>query len=72
LRNASDVAVLDNRIGSGGNAGNQKYGIEESGDSDGNFLVRNDVRGNIEGGILVVGPNTQVSDNLGTVLYATP
>ena len=72
LRNASDVAVRDNRIGSDGGVRTQKYGIEEYGDADSNFLVRNDVRENIEGGILLVGANTQVSGNLGTVAYPAP
>lgn len=53
----------------------QSYGIREEGASDYNLIRNNNVRGNDDGGIIFVGVNTVVEENLGynpVGIIATP
>lgn len=49
-------------------ASTMHFGVEETGASDHNILTGNLCAGNCDGGLAVVGQNTQVSANLGTVV----
>jgi len=70
IANASFTTVTNNTVGSRGTA-TQKYGVEEYGTANDNFIVQNYVTGNLEGGIYQVGPTTIVSANKGNVVRAT-
>jgi hypothetical protein len=60
--------VSSNRCGAEADKPTQKFGIEEQGKSDANVVVGNLCEGNQQGGIALVGPQTQVSGNLGSLV----
>lgn len=67
LGNASFVTVSDNTIGTATGQPTQKYGIEEYGIADSNWIVHNDTSGNAEGGIYITGATTTLEDNTGSI-----
>jgi len=70
LADCARTLVSANRCGSEGDKPTQRFGIEETGTSDTNVFIGNLCAGNRDGGLSVVGPNSQVSGNVGTVVRA--
>ena len=62
------MVVAGNRCGTDGEKPTQKFGIEEHGTSNGNAITGNLCKGNVQGGIAVVGADTQPSGNVGTIV----
>ena len=71
LSNSDDSVVVGNRCfeGTAGPTG-QKYGIEESGTSDGNLFTGNNVANNDTAGLILAGTNSIARLNLGYVTEA--
>jgi len=68
VSDSTHTLVTGNRCGTEADKPTQNFGVEETGASDHNILTGNLCAGNCDGGLAVVGPNTQVSANLGTVV----
>jgi parallel beta-helix repeat protein len=67
LANSTYVVVTDNTIGTATDEASQKYGIQEYGTANRNWIVGNDTSDNVEGGIYLTGSSTTVEDNLGSI-----
>jgi parallel beta-helix repeat protein len=70
VADTTHTIVTGNRCGSDSDQPTQKSGIEEHGASNSNVITSNLCEGNRGAGILVVGADTQVSGNVGTVVGA--
>lgn len=68
VADSTRTLVSSNRCGAEGDKPTQKFGIDEQGKSDANVVVGNLCEGNLQGGIALVGPQTQVSGNLGSLV----
>jgi parallel beta-helix repeat protein len=68
LADTTHTIVSGNRCGSEGDKPAQKLGIEECGKSDHNVVAANLCDGNAQGGIAIVGKNTQATGNVGTLV----
>ena len=67
LQNATRCTITGNQCCCDGEKPTQKYGIEEIGEADENTITGNQCHGNAQGGIRVVGQDTQVMANGGKV-----
>ena len=67
LANATFYTIMDNTIGTMTGQATQKYGIEEYGTADDNLFVRNDLSGNVAGGVYLTGSMTTLEENTGSV-----
>ncbi len=65
LADTTHTLVSGNRCGTEGDKPTQKFGIEECGKSDHNVVAANLCEGNAQGGIAIVGRNTQATGNVG-------
>lgn len=72
IQDTNHTVVSGNRCGSDTDKPTQRFGIEESGDSDANVIADNVCAGNTQGGIAAIGPKTQVSANIGAVIRPEP
>ena len=72
IGDSTHMVVTGNRCGADGEQPTQKFGVEESGTSNGNVITGNLCEGNLQGGISVVGADTQVSGNIGTIVRPQP
>ena len=72
LADTTLTLLTGNRCGTDAQPPSQKLGIEEHGSSDANVITGNLCEGNRDGGLAIVGPRTQVSANLGSVLDRKP
>ena len=72
LADTTLTLLTGNRSGTEAEPPSQKLGIEEHGSSDANVITGNLCEGNRDGGLVIVGPGTQVSANLGSVLDRKP
>ena len=70
LTGSESMVVTGNRSGGEAARATQKFGIEEGYLSNHNLIAENACQGNLEGGILIVGRDTEVVDNLAVVVYA--
>jgi parallel beta-helix repeat protein len=68
VSNSTHTLVTGNRCGTEAEKPTQKFGVEETGASDDNILTGNLCAGNCNAGLAVVGNDTQVFANLGTVI----
>jgi len=68
IADSTHMVVTGNRCGTDGDQPTQKFGIEESGTSNTNVITGNLCEGNLQGGISVVGAETQVSGNVGAIV----
>jgi parallel beta-helix repeat protein len=67
LQNATRCAVTGNHCSCDGEKTTQKYGIEEIGEANENTITGNLCHGNVQGGIRVMGHDTEVMANVGKV-----
>jgi parallel beta-helix repeat protein len=72
IGDSTRTVVSGNRCGAEGDKPTQKFGIEEQGKSDANVVVGNLCEGNVQGGISLVGLQTQASANVGPLVRPQP
>jgi len=72
LADTTLTLLTGNRSGTDAEPPSQKLGIEEHGSSDANVITGNLCEGNRDGGLVIVGPGTQVSANVGSVRDRKP
>lgn len=72
VADSSRTLVSSNRCGGAGDKPTQKFGIEEQGKSDANVVAGNLCEGNLQGGISLVGIQTQASGNVGSLVRPRP
>jgi parallel beta-helix repeat protein len=68
IADSTHMVVTGNRCGFDGDKPTQKLGIEERGTSNKNVITGNLCEGNIDGGISIVGPDTQALGNVGSIV----
>ncbi len=68
IADSTHMVVNGNRCGADGDQPTQKFGVEESGTSNANVITGNLCEGNLQGGISVVGADTEVSTNVGAIV----
>jgi hypothetical protein len=71
LEDATHCTVTGNHCSCDGDKPTQKHGIEEIGQADANALTGNQCHGNAGAGIRVIGPDTQVTGNVGRLEKAS-
>jgi len=68
IADSTHMVVTGNRCGFDGDKATQMYGIEEHGASNKNVITGNSCEGNLDGGIAVVGPDTEAFGNVGEIV----